>query len=142
MISLTVFYFLQLNQNKFELSYSIIPIKYHLFLNRYNPNRMPQNPTDVLPIPACPLHTVNFRVLCPIPERLSKIPENDSSKTPQERQAHVRYDGWDIATLDNPRCNELRKAVSPDILVDSDSDKDRSCDRFVGIDRICGGDRW
>jgi hypothetical protein len=85
---------------------------------------------------------VNFRVLRPLPERFSKIPENDPSKTPQKSQAHVRHNGLDIAALDSPWRNEFRETVSPDILVNSNSDKDRPCDRFVRIDGVGGGDRW
>jgi hypothetical protein len=85
---------------------------------------------------------MNFRVLCPLPESLSEIPENNPSKTPQKSQAHVRHDGRNIAILDNPWRNEFRETVSPDILVDSNSDKDGSCDRFVRIDGVCGRDRW
>ncbi len=83
---------------------------------------------------------MNFRVLCPLPERLSKIPENDPSKAPHKSQAHVCHYGLDITTLDSPWRNEFRETVPPDILVDSNSNKDGSRDRFVGIDRVCGGD--
>ncbi len=60
----------------------------------------------------------------PLSERLSKKPENNTRKTPKEDQTHVCHNRRDVTTLDDPRCNELRKAVSPDVLVDRDSDED------------------
>jgi hypothetical protein len=44
--------------------------------------------------------------------------------------------------LNDPRFDELRKAVLPDTFVDCDRNEYRSCNCFVGVDRIGGRDGW
>ena len=73
----------------------------------------------------------------PLSEGLSVIPENNTRQAPENNQAHIRHDRGDIAALDDPWSDELRETVAPDVLVDCDGDKDRACDRLVGIDRVC-----
>ena len=66
---------------------------------------------------------MHFAILRPDPERLSRIPKQDAKKTPQRNQAHVGHDRRYIAARHDPRSNELREPVSPNILVDSDADE-------------------
>ncbi len=77
---------------------------------------------------------MHLRVPCPLSERLPIEPENDPRQAEEEDQTHVRHDRRDVSALDDPRGDELREAVSPDVLVDRDGNEDRSRNRFVGID--------
>jgi hypothetical protein len=92
--------------------------------------------------PSVTLHAMNFREPCPLPKRLTEIPENNACRTPQYNQTHVRHDGWNIAALDDPRRDELGEPIAPDILIDSDSDEDRACDGLVRVNRVRRGDGW
>ena len=78
-------------------------------------------------------HTVNLRILRPLPKRLAIIPEDDPAQTPQGNQTHVCHDRRDVSILGGPRSNELRESVTPDILVDRDGNEDGSRDGLVGI---------
>ncbi len=80
---------------------------------------------------------MHLRVFCPLPEGFAKEPEDDTCQTEEQDQAHVCHDGRDITRFDDPRSDELRKAIAPYILIDCDGDEDRTCDRFVGVDGIC-----
>jgi hypothetical protein len=50
---------------------------------------------------------MHLRVPCPLSERLSEEPENNTSKTPQQNQTHVRHNRRDVTALDDPGRNEL-----------------------------------
>lgn len=67
---------------------------------------------------------MHLRVPRPLPERLPIEPENDPRQAEEEDQTHVRHDGRDVSALDDPRGDELREAVSPDVLVDRDGNED------------------
>ena len=83
------------------------------------------------------MHRTVFR---PSPERLSKVIEDNASQTPERDQAHVGHDGRNIASLINPRRDEFRETVSPDVLVDRHGDHERAGNRLVRVDRVGGGD--
>lgn len=78
-----------------------------------------------------------LRIAGPFPERLSIEPEQDPSRAPESGQTHVHHDGWDVSRSLNPRSNELRESIAPEILVDGDGDEQRASNRFVGIYSIC-----
>lgn len=77
---------------------------------------------------------MHLRVPRPLPERLSIEPENDARQAEESDQTHVRHDWRDVSALDDPRGDELREAVSPDVLVDRDGNEDGSRDGFIGVD--------
>jgi hypothetical protein len=70
------------------------------------------------------LHAMHLRVPCPLSERLSIKPENDSRQAEEKDQTHVRHDRRDVSALDDPRSDELREAVSPDVLVNRNGNED------------------
>ena len=74
---------------------------------------------------------MDFRTPSPLPESLPIKPEYDASTAEESDQTHVGHDGRDISRFNDPRRNELRKSISPDILIHRDGNKDRSSDRFV-----------
>lgn len=57
-------------------------------------------------------------VPCPDPELLSPYPKNNPTKAPQRDQAHVRHDRLHVSILDNPRVDEFRESVAPNVLID------------------------
>jgi len=73
----------------------------------------------------------------PLSERLAEKPEDDTSRAPQGNQTHVRHDGWDIATLDDPGGDELAESIAPDVLIDSDGHENRTGYGFVGVNGVC-----
>lgn len=77
---------------------------------------------------------------CPPSELLPIEVERNRAKTPQRRQTHVQHDRLDEPFLHDPGCDELAEAVSPDVLVHGDGDKDRAGHRLVAVDRIGTGD--
>jgi len=86
--------------------------------------------------PARSLHAMDLGISGPLPECLSIEPEDDSGTTEEGDQGHVCHDGWDVSGLDDPGRDELRKSISPNILVDRDGNKDGTGDGLVGIDRV------
>ena len=77
-----------------------------------------------------------LRISGPLSESLSIEPENNTSQAEEENQAHVGHNRRNITTLDNPRGDELRESVAPNILVDRNGDENGSCDWLVRIDRV------
>lgn len=91
----------------------------------------------------CPrLHAMYLWIPSPLSERLSIKPENDPRQTEEKNQTHVRHNRRDVSTLDNPRGDEFRESVAPNVLVDRDGNEDWSCDGLVRIDRVCRRDGW
>lgn len=85
---------------------------------------------------------MNFRFPCPLSECLSLIPKNNARQAPENHQRHIRHDWRDVSALLDPRGDEFREPVAPDILVHRYGDEDRTCDRFVGIDSVGRRDGW
>ena len=75
-------------------------------------------------------------VLRPSPESLSKIIERYGKQAPKSDQAGVRHDRRHKTILEDPWNDELSEAVTPDVLVDRDSNHERSGNRFVRVDRV------
>ena len=86
-------------------------------------------------------HAMYFWVLCPLPECLPIIPKDDSSQTEEENQRHVGHNRRNVPALDNPRSDEFRESISPDVLVDSDGHKYGTCNGFIRVDWVGRGDR-
>ncbi len=83
---------------------------------------------------------MDFAILRPSPERLAFVPEQNSEQAPNRRQGHVRHDRRNVARFNDPWCDELTKTVASDVLVNSDRNKHRSCNRVIRINRLCRGD--
>lgn len=79
-------------------------------------------------------------VLCPFSEGLAIKPEDYPSGAPQQNQTHIGHDGRDISTLDDPRSDELRETISPDIFIHGNRNKNRSGDWLVAVNGIRGRD--
>lgn len=60
----------------------------------------------------------------PPAESLSIEIERNATETPQRRQGHVQHDRLDKATFLHPRSDKLAEAVTPQILINCDRDKD------------------
>lgn len=76
----------------------------------------------------------------PPSELLSIEVEWNRAKTPQRRQAHVQHDRLDEPLLHDPWRDELAEAISPEVLVDGDGDKDRAGHGLVAVDGVGAGD--
>lgn len=83
------------------------------------------------------LHVVHARVPGPLSELLAEKEEDDTERAPQENQRHVGHDWWDESSRNRPWRNELGESVTPNVLVHSNGDHDRSCYRFVAVDSVC-----
>lgn len=79
---------------------------------------------------------MDHRISRPAAKRLTLPPEKNPEQTPQGNQRHVGHDGRDISVRQNPRRDKLGIAIAPEVLVDSDSDKDGTGHGFVRIDRV------
>lgn len=78
----------------------------------------------------------------PAAKGFSLPPEQNPEQTPQGDQRHVGQNGRDVSVGQNPRRDELSKAVTPEVLVDGDGNKDGSGHRFVRINGVCGRNGW
>ena len=85
----------------------------------------------VLPPSVLPLHVMDRAVLGPNSEPLPVKPENNTTQTPQSRQAHVRHDWWYISAGLTPLVDELGESIAPQIFIDSDANKDGACYRLI-----------
>jgi hypothetical protein len=77
------------------------------------------------------LQGVNLIVPGPLSENLAVVPEQNTEGTPKCGEAHIQHNRRNIAIRDDLWRDELAKTVSPEILVDSDSDEDGACDGLV-----------
>ena len=74
------------------------------------------------------------------PQALAPEVEEDAKAAPEEDERHVQHDGRHETASNGPRCDEFRKAIAPDVLVDRDGDEDGAGDGLVAVDRVRGGD--
>ena len=74
----------------------------------------------------------------PLPKSLSTIVKRDCKKTPEENQTHIQHNRRHKPIFLNPRSDELRKSISPHVLVDCDGHEDRTGDGFVAINAVGG----
>ena len=77
-------------------------------------------------------------VFRPLSESLPVEEKQDPKRTPEGDQAHVGHDGWQVATGNDPWCDEFRESVAPDILVDGDADEHAARDGFVAVHSVGG----
>jgi hypothetical protein len=70
-----------------------------------------------------------------LPIEVKQYPE----KTPQRNQTHIRHNRRHKTRLVDPRRDELREAVAPDVFVDGDGDHERAGHGFVRVDRVGRG---
>lgn len=62
-------------------------------------------------------HSMDLAILRPASEFLAPEPKNHTSEAPQDDQAHIGHDGWDITALDSPRRDELRETIAPYVFL-------------------------
>jgi hypothetical protein len=74
---------------------------------------------------------MDHRIARPLPECLPIVPEDNPTRTPQSNQCHICHDRRDISTTESPGGNKFGEAITPDILVNSNSHKDRTCHWLV-----------
>ena len=86
------------------------------------------------------LHLMYTILSTPAPHFLSPLQEQQTRRTEQERQAHVRHDRWQEPGLLDPRADELGETVAPEVLVDGDGDEDGTGDGFVAVDGVGADD--
>lgn len=67
---------------------------------------------------------MHVRSLGPLPKRLPIKVERNSEQAPQQNQAHIQHDRWDIAIFDDSGGDELAETVTSDVLIHSDGDED------------------
>ena len=79
-------------------------------------------------------------MLRPFPESLPEEEEQDSERAPECDQGHVGHDGWHVSAGNDPRRDEFGKPVTPDVLIDGDTDEHTAGDGFVAVDGVGGGD--
>ena len=77
---------------------------------------------------------MHLAILAPSSESLAFVVKQNAEEAPQHNQTHVRHNWRNIPRFDDPRSNEFREAISPNILVDGDGHKDAATNRFVRID--------
>lgn len=85
---------------------------------------------------------MDLRVASPSAEGLSVLPEDDSAQAPQEYERAVRHDGRNVSRFDDPRRNEFGEAVTPDVLVDGNGNKEGASNWLVGVNSVGGHNRW
>ena len=83
------------------------------------------------------MHTAFRR---PLPKHFTLPPKEYSKSTPQEDEAHIRHDRWQIAVRDDPWRHKLAETVAPYVLIDSNGDEDTTGNRLVAVNRIRRGD--
>lgn len=77
---------------------------------------------------------MHLAIFTPPSESLAFVVKQYAEETPQYNQTHVRHDRRNIPGFDDPRSDELREAISPNILVDGDGHKDATANGLVRVD--------
>lgn len=98
--------------------------------------RATRTPQYISTSPHLHSHSVDTIIPSPSPKGLAFEPEQNPEQTPKDGQSHVSHDGFHEATLFNPRRDEFREAVAPQVLVDSNGNEDTPRDRLVRVNGV------